>query len=328
VRTGAPRLSRLLAGGIGVLMTATGLACSSAQPAAVSPQHSAAVHPAASARPIPSPSATTAMIMGTEWTQVWNDTFNGPAGQGVSTASWKYDTGQGTFGTGEVERTTDSTANVHTDGQGNLDIVPLRGPLGWTSGRIQTSRAFAAPAGGEMMITASIVQPNPTNGIGYWPGFWLIAPQGPWPGTGEIDIMEDVNGAREVAGTMHCGNLTQHNADGTTGPCHEGTGLTSQLRPCPECQSTYNTYSLVIDRRNAAGESVSWYVDGNDYFTVYESQVGAAAWTEAIDHGFAIILDVGMGGGFPNVRCQCTSPQPGTTSGAPMGIGYVSVYTN
>jgi beta-glucanase (GH16 family) len=268
------------------------------------------------------------MIIGTEWTQVWNDTFNGPAGQGVSTANWKYDTGQGTFGTGEVERMTDSTANVHTDGQGNLDIVPLRGPLGWTSGRIQTTRAFAAPAGGEMMITASVVQPNPTNGIGYWPGFWLIAPQGPWPGTGEIDILEDVNAAREVAGTLHCGNLTQHNADGTTGPCHEGTGLTSQLRPCPDCQSAYNTYSLVIDRRNAADESVSWYFDGNDYFTAYESQVGAVAWTEAIDHGFAIILDVAIGGGFPNVRCQCISPQTGTTSGAPMGIGYVSVYTN
>jgi hypothetical protein len=109
------------------------------------------------------------MIMGTKWTQVWTDTFSGPAGQGVSTANWKYDTGQGVFGTGEVERMTDSTANVHTDGQGNLDIVPLRGPTGWTAGRIQTTRAFAAPAGGEMMITASIVQPNPASGIGYSP---------------------------------------------------------------------------------------------------------------------------------------------------------------
>ena len=150
-----------------------------------------------------------------------------------------------------------------------------------------------------MMITASIVQPNPANGIGYWPGFWLIAPQGPWPGTGEMDIMEDVNAGREVAGTLHCGNLTQHNADGTTGPCHEGTGLTSQLPPCPDCQSSYNTYSLVIDRRNAADESVTWYINGNDYFTVHESQVGAAAWAEAIDHSFAIILDVALGGGFP-----------------------------
>ena len=56
--------------------------------------------------------------------------------------------------------------------------------------------------------------------------------------------------------------------------------------------------------------------------------MGAAAWTEAIDHGFAIILDVAIGGGFPNVQCQCTSPLTDTTSGAPMGIGYVSVYSN
>ena len=326
---GALRLSRLLAAGIGILMTTAGLACSSAKPAALSPPKSTAAtprpSPSASASPRPAPSM--AMIMGSRWTQVWSDTFDGPAGQGVDTASWKYDIGQGVFGTGEIEAMTSSPANVHQDGHGNLDIVPLRRGASWTSGRIQTATRFAAPAGGEMMVTASIVQPNPANGIGYWPGFWLIAP-GQWPQNGEIDIMEDVNATHQVSGTMHCGNMTERNADGTMGPCHEGTGLTSQLRPCPDCQSTYNTYSLVIDRRDAADESVSWYIGHHDYFTVHESQVGAAAWTQAIDHGFSIILDVAIGGGFPNVRCQCTSPLAETTSGAPMGIGYVSVYTN
>ena len=325
---GASRLSRLLAAGIGILVTTAGLACSSGQPAALSPPASK------SAAPSPSPSASasaapaTAMIMGSRWTQAWSDTFDGPAGQGINLANWKYDTGMGIFGTGEIENNTTSTANVHLDGNGNLYIVPLHQGSTWTSGRIETTRQFAAPAGGEMMVTASIVQPNPAAGIGYWPGFWLIASNGPWPQTGEMDILEDVNAARQVAGTMHCGNMTERNPDGTTGPCHEGTGLTSQLRPCPECQSTYNSYSLVIDRRDAADESVSWYIDGHNYFTVHESQVGAAAWTQAIDHGFAIILDVAIGGGFPNVRCQCTSPLASTTPGAPMGIGYVSVYTN
>ena len=237
MRTSAPRLSRLLAGGIGVLMTATGLACSSAQPAAVSPLRSAAAHPAASARPTPSPSPTTAMIMGTKWTQVWNDTFSGPAGQGVSTANWRYETGQGTFGTGEVERMTDSTANVHTDGQGNLDIAPLPArsmdlrpdcddPRFCRSRRRRDDDHrldHAAQPGQRDRLLARLLAHRPAGTVA---------------GTGEIDIMEDVNAAREVAGTLHCGNLTEHNADGTTGPCHEGTGLTSQLRPCPECQSS------------------------------------------------------------------------------------------
>ncbi len=324
---GAPRLSRLLAAGVGILMTTAGLACSPAKPAALSPPKSTSAAPGPRATSSRGSAPVTAMIMGSRWTQVWSDTFNGPAGQGVDTASWRYDTGRGVFGTGEVETMTSSPANVHLDGHGHLDIVPLRQGASWTSGRIQTASRFAAPAGGEMMVTASIVQPNPANGIGYWPGFWLIAP-GQWPQNGEIDILETVNATHQVAGTMHCGSRTGRNADGTMGPCHEGTGLTSELRPCPDCQSTYNTYSLVFDRRDATDESVSWYIDGHDYFTVHESQVGAPAWTHAIDHGFSIILDVAIGGLFPNVRCRCASPLAETTSGASMGIGYVSVYTS
>jgi beta-glucanase (GH16 family) len=267
-------------------------------------------------------------MLGARWTQVWTDTFNGPAGQGINPANWKYNTGHNVFGTGEAETMTDSPANVRLDGHGNLDIIPLSNGTSWTSGRIETtSNQFAAPPGGQMMVTASIRQPAPANGVGYWPGFWLVAP-GSWPAHGEIDILEDINGYSDVAGTMHCGNMTQRNSDGTTGACHESTGLSSGLRPCPGCQTGYHAYGLVIDRRNASDEQVRWYVDGRQYYSVSESTVGAAAWTEAIDHGFSIILDVAMGGGFPNVRCQCTSPLSQTSPGAAMGVGYVSVYTN
>src|ERR1700687_5141645 len=86
------------------------------------------------------------------WVNVWSDSFNGPAGQSLNGSTWKYDTGQGPFGTGEMERNTTSAANVRLDGDGNLEIVPLRNGSSWTSGRIQTrSSNFGAPAGGEMM---------------------------------------------------------------------------------------------------------------------------------------------------------------------------------
>jgi hypothetical protein len=52
----------------------------------------------------------------------------------------------------------------------------------------------------------------------------MLGPE-PWPQTGEIDIMEDVNGLSKTSGTLHCGNLTDRNADGTFGPCHEKSGL-------------------------------------------------------------------------------------------------------
>src|SRR6188472_792129 len=162
---------------------------------------------------------------GPGWTKVWTDTFNGAAGSGVDPAVWKYNTGTGIFGTGEIETMTNSTSNVHLDGHGNLDITALGHGQSWTSGRIQTiSSDFGAPAGGEMAVTASIRQPNPASGLGYWPAFWMLGP-GDWPMTGEIDILEDVNALSEHSATLHCGNLDDFNPDGTRGPCHEFTGL-------------------------------------------------------------------------------------------------------
>ena len=189
---GAPRLSRLLALGIGLLATASGLACSAATPASLAPQQSPTAAAPSTSPPSVASAPKTAVILGTRWTQAWSDSFTGPAGQQPSTADWAYDTGQGVFGTGEVEKMTSSAANVHLDGQGHLFIVPLLQGMTWTSGRIQTRSQFAAPAGGEMMVTASIVQPNPTAGVGYWPGFWLISPGRKWPAGGEIDILEAV----------------------------------------------------------------------------------------------------------------------------------------
>ena len=188
---------------------------------------------------------------GGKWSRVWIDDFKGPAANGVDRSVWKYNTGQGIFGTGEIETMTDSISNVHLDGHGSLDITALGHGRSWTSGRIQTIRSdFGAPACGEMAVTASIRQPNPASGLGYWPAFWMLGP-GDWPMTGEIDILEDVNALNEHASTLHCGNLDDVNPDGTLGPCHEFTGLSSGLQPCPGCQTGFHTYTAVVDRRQA-----------------------------------------------------------------------------
>jgi beta-glucanase (GH16 family) len=263
---------------------------------------------------------------GPGWTRVWTDTFDGAAGSGVDRSVWKYNTGTGIFGTGEIETMTDSTSNVHLDGHGNLGITALGHGRSWTSGRIQTiSSDRGAPAGGEMAVTASIRQPNPAVGLGYWPAFWMLGP-GDWPGTGEIDILEDVNALNKLAGTLHCGNLDQTNSDGTLGPCHEFTGISSGLLPCPGCQTGYHTYTVIVDRTNPTAEQIRWYIDGRQFFQVSEDQVNQAAWTAAVDHGYSIIFDLAIGGGFPDGVCQCSTPSDQTTSGGTMTVRYVSVY--
>ncbi len=261
-----------------------------------------------SASAVPAPTAAGG------WHRVWVDRFNGHAGSRVRAGTWTYDTGPGAnFGTGEIETATDSTDNVFQDGRGHLDIRALGSDRTWTSGRIRTSRLFGAPAGGEMRVSASIRQPNPASGLGYWPAFWMLGP-GDWPGAGEIDVLEDVNARSQVASTFHCGVYPD-------GPCSEPNGIGSGLLPCAGCQTGFHTYAAVVDRRDPAHEQIRWYLDGTRIFAVDQSQVPAATWTAAVDHDFTIIFDLAIGGGFPDGVCGCTTPTPETTSGGTLQVG-------
>jgi hypothetical protein len=287
-------------------------------------------------------SATTVPPPPSGWTTTFSDDFSGPAGSGVD-SNWTYDQGTaysgtgcaGNWGTGEVEANTNSTANVAEDGNGHLNITPVDSGGSWTSGRIETvADDFEAPAGGEMEVSASIRQPDPSSGLGYWPAFWMLGAGfrasgagtsgtmdcSSWPSAGEIDIMEDVNALSEVSGTLHCG------VD-PGGPCNETDGLGSGLVSCSGCQTGYNTYSVIVNRTDTSDESITYYLNGNAYYTVTESQVGTSTWQAAVDHGFFLILDVAMGGGYPNGVCNCTTPAGSTSSGAAMSVGYVAVYT-
>src|SRR6266702_6003973 len=265
---------------------------------------------------VTSASATTVPGPPSGWSTVFSDSFSGGSGSGID-SQWLYDTGQGVWGTGEIENMTNSTSNVHQDGNGHLDITALGSGSNWTSGRVQTTSAnVGAPAGGELEVTASIQQPS--GGLGYWPAFWMLGP-GQWPQNGEIDVMEDVNALSDVAGTIHCGTFPG-------GPCNEGNGIGSGLRACSGCQSGYHTYTMILNRTNTSNESVTFYLDGNQYFSVSESQVGTSTWQAAFDHNLSIIFDLAMGGGYPNGVCGCTTPTSSTASGGTMSVAYVAAY--
>jgi ricin-type beta-trefoil lectin protein/glycosyl hydrolase family 16 len=254
------------------------------------------------------------------WNTIFSDDFNGAAGSAPS-GSWMYDTGPGSsFGTGEIETMTNSPSNGSLDGNGDLNLTALGSGSSWTSSRIQTTSAnVGAPAGGELEVTASIKQPSPASGLGYWPAFWMLGP-GQWPENGEIDILEDVNALSEHSGTIHCGT-------DPGGVCNEPNGIGSGLQGCSGCQSGYHTYTMILNRTNTASESITWYLDGNQFFQVTEGQVGASTWQAAFDHNLSIIFDLAMGGGYPNGVCGCTTPTGSTSSGGTMSVAYVAAYT-
>jgi beta-glucanase (GH16 family) len=268
------------------------------------------------------------------WSLAFSDDFNGAANTGVDRSNWLYDLGTSypggapNWGTGEIERMTDSTANVYQDGAGHLAIKPIRDAAGnWTSGRIETQRTdFAAAAGGKVRVEASLQQPNVSGAAaaGYWPAFWMLGdaarPVGAtnWPSIGEWDVMEDINGRSSVFSTLHCGTSPG-------GPCNETTGLGSGERACGGCQTGFHTYAVEYDR-SVSPEQLRFYLDGSNYFTVNSTQVDATTWNNATHRGFFIILNVAMGGGFPGAFGG--GPTAATVSGVPMLVDYVSVYTS
>ncbi|MEV4381615.1 glycoside hydrolase family 16 protein [Streptosporangium sp. NPDC049644] len=267
------------------------------------------------------------------WSLVWSDDFTGGAGSLPSSANWIVDTGHAypggpaNWGTGEIQRYTDSSANLGLDGGGNLRITPIKSGSEWTSARIETRRSDFKPADGRILrIEGRIQMPNVTGdaALGYWPAFWALgAPyRGSywnWPGIGEFDIMENVNGINSVWGVLHCGV-------NPGGPCNETTGIGAS-RTCPgsSCQSAFHTYRFEWDR-SITPNQLRWYVDGQQFHSVSQSQFDAGTWNNMTGHqGYFILLNVAMGGAFPNALAGQT-PTAATVSGRPMLVDYVAVW--
>jgi beta-glucanase (GH16 family) len=271
----------------------------------------------------------------TGWTLAWSDDFNGAAGSLPSSTNWQIDLGHGypggpaNWGTGEIQNYTSSTSNLSLDGAGNLRITPRRSGTAWTSARIETRRAdFKAPAGGILRIEGRIQMPNVTGSaaLGYWPAFWALGSPyrgnyWNWPGIGEFDIMENVNGINAVWAVLHCGVSPG-------GPCNETNGIgTSRACPGSSCQSAFHTYRFEWDR-SISPNQLRWYVDGQHYHTVSQGQLPADTWNNMTSHaGYFILLNVAMGGGFPNGVAGFGTPTAATVPDRPMVVDYVAVYT-
>jgi beta-glucanase (GH16 family) len=269
------------------------------------------------------------------WDLAWADEFNGSAGQQPSTANWIYDIGHSypggpaNWGTGEIAAHTDDPANVAMDGSGNLEITALRDGAGqWTSARIESVRSdFKPPAGGSLKIEGRLQLPQVTGeaALGYWPAFWALGSpfrgnHWNWPGIGELDFMENVNGLDWTFGTLHCGV-----APG--GPCNEFNGIAGQTYCGGSCHNGFHTYGFEWDETGAAGQ-LRWYVDGTHFHTIDEGDLPADTWAQMTEHaGYFLMLNLAIGGAFPDGVSGRTTPTAATVPGHSMLVDYVRVYT-
>ncbi|KAM3417604.1 hypothetical protein BST61_g5840 [Cercospora zeina] len=271
----------------------------------------------------------------TQWKNtIFLDDFTGRSGSTYDRTKWQaatgtsYPGGPPAWGTWEVETYTDTLTNVRQAGNSELWIIPRRASNGnWTSARLETRASnFKAPAGGKLRVEARIRTPNVSGAgaAGYWPAFWALGGSfrgnyWNWPSVGELDIMENVNGQDTVTTVIHCDK-------NPGGICNEPTGL-GATHSCSgsRCPGNYHVYEMVIDRTTKP-ERMRFYVDKRLVRTVSQTQLGNV-WDQTVNQGFFLIINVAMGGAFPDAIAGSKTPTANTVSGREMAIDYVVVWS-
>jgi hypothetical protein len=292
-----------------------------------------------SPNPSPEPAAGTAAVPDGFANVVFFEDFSDMTDTSLpSSKKWDYDLGTSypggpsRWGTGEIQTYTKAQANIAIT-NGNLLITPLRSGSAWTSARIETlpEHDFSCLAGQKLRIEGKVKLGDApaSSQMGIWPAFWTLGSKyrnnyHNWPEVGEIDVLESINGEAKAWHTIHCGTATG-------GPCDETVGISNQSRLT---RGEWHTVAVEIDRTDPARdwkvETISWFVDGRQTFVLSGARVGnLAAWSSLAYAKRFILLNVAVGGSFPDAVARTTTPNSGTVGGggAAMEVEYVAVYT-
>lgn len=200
------------------------------------------------------------------------DDFEGPAGAAPDPALWTVVVGSG-WDAGVEEY---AAPNAVLDGLGNLAITAMRDGPGFTSGRVQTKNKASFGYG---TLVARIKMPS---GQGLWPAFWLVGADedgNPWPGAGEIDVVEMVSGATTHYSSLH-------------GPMPgSGDYLQAQIvGDGPDLSDDFHNYWMAH-----AKDSISFGVDDTTWGTFTPDSLRPEAdWV--LNKPFYVILNLAVGG--------------------------------
>jgi beta-glucanase (GH16 family) len=248
------------------------------------------------------------------WDLAWSDEFDDAAGAPPNPANWAYEIGDSTpdgkngWGNEELQYYTDDTDNSATDGNGNLVITLdeadgsqecYYGPCEFESARLITQNK-AEFAYGRIESRLQV----PTGGDGLWPAFWSLGTDityNPWPGAGEIDVMEYVSRIpNEIFGTIH-------------GPGYNGGGSFSGIYDFGErVDQEFHTFTVEWEP-----ELITWYVDGIKYHEAQPSDV-PGPWS--FEKPFFLLLNFAIGGNFGGAI------DPANTYPQEYLVDYVRVY--
>ena len=244
------------------------------------------------------------------WILVWSDEFNGADGTPPDPAKWVLESGGKGWGNNELESYTTRPENAFQQG-GNLVITVLKEEFkgsdgiarNYTSARLKTQGKFSQLYG---RFEARIKIPR---GQGMWPAFWMLGNNidkpGGWPGSGEIDIMENIGKEPAlVHGTIH-------------GPGYSGDKGPTAAYALPDRRpfaDDFHVYALEWQRK-----AIRFYVDDHLYATRTRHDLPKGTkWV--YNHPFFLLLNVAVGGSWPG------NPDATTVFPQTMLVDYVRVY--
>ena len=244
---------------------------------------------------------------------VWSDEFNGAA---VDRSYWTYDVGGSGFGNQELEYYTARPENVFLP-DGNLVIQAKRESYSgksFTSARLKTQGRMAFRYG---TLQARIKVPNLANGL--WPAFWMLGQnigQTPWPGCGEVDILEMGSEAAIQGGIVN--RWVQAAAHWDYNGSYAGYWLSTTAST--PLNVDYHIYSLTWTPQLLAA-----YLDGVQFWAMDISDPNTNS-LEEFRKPFYIVLNLAVGGiNFVNITdpAQITAPFP-----ARMYTDWIRLYDN
>ncbi len=235
---------------------------------------------------------------------VWHDEFN--QGQ-VLGSDWTHEVQNAGWVNNELQNYVNGSAEGKrvtelVDGKLNINCFKA------ANGKIYSGRVYAKVTEGWLYgyFEARILLPS---GKGTWPAFWMMPANNnfstnPWPGCGEIDIMEEVGvDANIVSSSIH-----------TAAYNHTINTQKTASRNIGTAESEYHVYAC-----EWTPDYLKFFVDGAELMTFRDEGTGRNVWP--FTYPFYPILNLAWGGAWGGYKGVDESALPIT-----MKVDYVRVF--
>lgn len=238
---------------------------------------------------------------------VWSDEFNRP-GLPDST-KWSYDKGNGCpnicgWGNNELQYYTWNRLENCRVENGKLIIQARKEDYG---GQHYTSTRLVSKGKGDWKYGRVEIAAKMPSGRGLWPALWMLPTEwkyGPWPASGEIDIVEYVGYARDsIFGTVHTEAFNH-----IIGNQKSGSII------IPDCETKFHVFEMEWTK-----DKMRFMVDGKEYYSYSNPNKTNREWP--YDQLFHLVMNIAVGGGLGGRKGLDESIFPQA-----LEVDYVRVY--